>query len=716
MSTDKHYNDIRLARFKGFQTSDDKRDRVSVIALFLSLWALCIICVFITSKILLPNVTRGGLPSWAKDVEKTCRSDRSKWEAESDIYAEESFAYMVLGDDHRPIYVAQLDDSSENDPKEVIEENPSPEEENANEEQSNDDVAPQTVSQPWNGVDVIGNAGRRPFTPFADDPNGYVRHQGKYVVYISADDKIVSKNDLLFETTGNGDERRYTSAFYALLAYERYINKIECATANMRTLLCTCIVIGAILLAFGYCLFSMRKHLFDSIKELMLCGTCLFIHILCILLALVVSPKMGGGSAASLFALMPLGLGAALTSNLLGRRVGTYAGLLLSVITPLLLGGAFKFQLLIQVFMSSVIAIMMFHNVQKRTQYLLGGIAIMVNAVVFTIFYGFMRNLPWLWKSFDPFWTNILGLSTINALAIIMLVLLLTPVLEKLFGVTTFVTFKENYNQDHKLMKRLQNEAPGTFEHCITVARIAADSARAIDIDEQVVESCAYFHDIGKLNDPKLFAENLLSGDENPHDKLSSLESCAILREHVRYGMELAKKNHLPPIIQETIEQHHGNGLMRGFYAKAQKQAEEAGQPAPEKAEYSYIGRRPRRPEVILVFMADFCEAAIRASVKHWPQITYALIRGKIEELVDAKMQEHQFDNSMLSLSDLHKVIDRMSDTFCVIYHVRPDYSENKTVMFTGSLKRTASQSDKAAQKASVANPEEASGAQSEGK
>ena len=340
--------------------------------------------------------------------------------------------------------------------------------------------------------------------------------------------------------------------------------------------------------------------------------------------------------------------------------------------------------------MSSVIAIVMFHDVQKRTQYLLGGIAIMVNSVVFTLFYGFMRNLPWLWESFSPFWLNILGLSAINALAIIVLVLLLTPVLEKLFGVTTFVTFKENYNQDHKLMKRLQSEAPGTFEHCITVARIAAESDRAIGLDEQITESCAYFHDIGKLNDPKLFAENLLAGEENPHDKLSTLESCAILREHVRFGLELARKNHLPPIIQETIEQHHGNGLMTGFYAKAARQAEEAGQSIPEKAEYSYTGRKPQRPEVVLVFLADFCEAAIRASVKHWEVPSSSLIRRKIEDLVDAKMNEHQFDHAMLTMSDLHKVIDRMVETFCIIYHLRPEYSENKTVFFSANSAQNA--------------------------
>lgn len=672
MFTDKDRAGSYGAKHKAVPMPNAKRDKVSVFALFLSLWAVCVLCVFITSKILLPSVSRGGLPEWAQNVEKRCWGERADWFAESDIFAEESFAYVILGDDRRPIDASQLGDAKADSKAINVSEEEEPPIPEVDAPDSGEEPASVTVGSKLHLINVIGNN---------------ERHQGKYVIYVTADERIVRKGDKLYSTeiTEQGDDRHFTDKLYALLAYEQYLYKIECAAANMRSLLASCIIIGAVLLAFGYCLFSMRAHLFDSIKELMLCGTCMFIHILCILLALVVSPKMSGGSSLSLFALMPLGLGAALTSNLLGRRVGTYTGILLSVITPLLLGGTFKFHLLIQAFMSSVIAIVMFHDVQKRAQYLLGGIAILLNAVIFTLFYGYMRELSWLWESFSPFWLNIMGLSAINALSIIMLVLLLTPVLEKLFGVTTFVTFKENYNQDHKLMKRLQNEAPGTFEHCITVARIAADSARAVGLDEQITESCAYFHDIGKLNDPKLFAENLLAGEENPHDKLSTLESCAILREHVRYGLELAKKHHLPPIIQETIEQHHGNGLMTGFYLKAARLALETGQPEPEKAEYSYTGRRPKRPEVVLVFLADFCEAAVRASVKHWEEPTSELVRKKIEELVDTKMSEHQFDNAMLTMSDLRKVLDRMVETFCTIYHLRPEYTQNKTVIRASS-------------------------------
>ena len=657
-------------------TPDTRRDVVSVFALFLCLWAVCVVTIFVTSKILLPSVTRGGLPSWAQDVEKTCADNRADWHAESDIFAEESFAYVILGDDRRPIDESQI----END----VTEQPSQNDKDASQEpEDTDETTAQPARNRLHRVNIIGPAGKAE------------RHQGKYVIYIAGDERIVKKGDLLFSTeiSEQGDIRHFTPELYALLAYEQYFNGLE--STNMHKLIYSCIIVGVILLAFGYCLFAMREHLFDSVKELMLCGTCLFIHIICILLSLVVFPKFGGGSSFSLFALMPLGLGAALSSNLLGRRVGTFTGLLLAVITPLLLGGMFKFHLLIQVFMSSVVAILMFHDVQKRSQYLLGGIAIMLTAIIFTLFYGYMREISWLWEGFRPFWADILGFSAINALAIIMLVLLLTPVLEKIFGVTTFVTFKENYNQDHKLMKRLQNEAPGTFEHCITVARIAAESARAIGLDEQVVESCAFFHDIGKLNDPKMYAENLLAGEENPHDKLSTLESCAILREHVRYGLELARKSHLPPIIQETIEQHHGNGLMTGFYAKAVKLAEESGQPAPEKAEYSYTGRRPQRPEVVLVFLADFCEAAIRANVKRWDEPSYSLVRNKIEELVEAKMNGHQFDSAMLTMSDLHKVIDRMVETFCSIYHLRPEYAENKTVIMTAPVKRGDNRTDK---------------------
>ena len=151
-------------RRKTMRTPDTRRDVVSVFALFLSLWAACVVTILITSKILLPSVTRGGLPSWAQDVERKCREDGSEWKAESDVYAEESFAYIKLDDERRPQEVIQSGGKREKDVASKVDDTEeaiaSPEEDHS------PDANADSLVKNLHAIDVIGNAGRKSFSPF----------------------------------------------------------------------------------------------------------------------------------------------------------------------------------------------------------------------------------------------------------------------------------------------------------------------------------------------------------------------------------------------------------------------------------------------------------------------------------------------------------------------------------------------------------------------
>jgi hypothetical protein len=245
------------------------------------------------------------------------------------------------------------------------------------------------------------------------------------------------------------------------------------------------------------------------------------------------------------------------------------------------------------------------------------------------------------------------------------------------FDVTTVFTLNELNNRDHPLLERLLKQAPGTYEHSLSVARLASDAARAIGANSRLTETCAYFHDIGKLCNPKMFAENLLNDEANPHDGMPPLESAAVLRQHVRYGLELAKKSHLPHEVIEAVEQHHGTSIMAFFAEQAKRQAEATGEPCPDMSQFAYPGPLPKRTEVVLVSIADVCEAAVRASARKWPEVTSQLIREKVSSLVMLKLQSGQLNDAKLVISSLHKIIDAMVESLCVIYHVRPEYPES---------------------------------------
>ena len=386
-----------------------------------------------------------------------------------------------------------------------------------------------------------------------------------------------------------------------------------------------------------------------------------------------------GGSSFSLFALMPVALGASLCANLMGRRIGMCTAILLSALTPVLVGGEWQFQLFVQCVATSLIGVLVFQKVQLRKQFLLGGFLIILTVLVLTIFFCIQRDLLYLLDR--NFLLTLLVMSLINASIVIFGMLVFPPIFERLFDVTTVFTLNELNNRDHALLKRLAMEAPGTYEHSMVVARLAADAAKAAGLNEKLAETCAYFHDIGKLFAPRKFAENLLVGDENPHDSMTPQESCSILREHIRYGEALARKAHLPGPVREAIVQHHGTGVMRGFYAHACQVAEMNGMPVPDEKEYSYTnGQLPIRAEVVLVSIADACEAAVRSAVHNTQTPSSTLIRDVVNSILRDKFSSCQLDHSHLTLEKLHLAVDKIMETLYAIHHVRPAYPQMPAV------------------------------------
>lgn len=239
--------------------------------------------------------------------------------------------------------------------------------------------------------------------------------------------------------------------------------------------------------------------------------------------------------------------------------------------------------------------------------------------------------------------------------------------LSRPFGIITRVELMELAQLHHPLLRRLQDEAPGTFQHSILVGNMAERAAARIGADPLLVRVGAYYHDIGKLVAPAFFVENIPAGSESPHEGLDPLQSTRVIHQHVSGGAELARKEGLPEAVVRFIPEHHGTRVMTFFYRKAAQD-----DPQIDEELFRYPGPRPTSRESALVMLADGSEASVRASSDHSPQ----RIRAIVEDIIKERIDERQFDDCDISLRDLRIVADTYSATLAAVFHPRVEYPE----------------------------------------
>ncbi|MGB4442590.1 MAG: HDIG domain-containing metalloprotein [Coriobacteriia bacterium] len=356
--------------------------------------------------------------------------------------------------------------------------------------------------------------------------------------------------------------------------------------------------------------------------------------------------------------LMPAPLAAILATLLQGPRPAIVLTLLTTV-AGLLLGFAGGVQVVATV-LSSLAAIAALSRVTQRSHlFYLGGFLIVALGLI-----SFGASLASGNTPTDALSAGLNGLASGMVTAVLMVGLL--PFFEFVFGVTTDITLLELGNPSHPLLKRLMTEAPGTYSHSVMTANLAETAAEAIGANQLLARVGAYFHDIGKVVRPAFFVENQ-AGGENPHDATSPSLSARIITAHVREGVELAEEHGLPPEVTDIVRQHHGTSVVGYFYDKASKK----GGPLLE-ADFRYDGRRPTTREAALVMMADMAEAGVRSLQNPTPEKIEAMIR----KMVRAKMDDHQFDETDLSVADIESVIMVYARMLASVYHPRIEYPE----------------------------------------
>jgi len=310
-------------------------------------------------------------------------------------------------------------------------------------------------------------------------------------------------------------------------------------------------------------------------------------------------------------------------------------------------------------FFSGLAGLLVVNRAERFNRFLSAGIAVAGTTAI--VLFGFWM-LDTLHTLRDA--AFLLMSSGINGIVSSLLTVGTFVLLGSVFNISTRLQLMELAQLNQPLLRRLQEEAPGTFHHSILVGNLGERAADLIGADSLLVRVGCYYHDIGKLSRPAFFIENQLGG-ENPHDSLDPITSNHIVQEHVRFGGELARKHHLPDRVRAFTVEHHGTRLVAFFYRKAA-----ADDPQIDPALFTYPGPRPQSKETAIAMLADSTEAVVRSSPDHGFEKIDELVEGVIAE----RLAEGQFDDCDLTLRDLRTIADSFKITLRAIYHPRIEY------------------------------------------
>ncbi len=241
--------------------------------------------------------------------------------------------------------------------------------------------------------------------------------------------------------------------------------------------------------------------------------------------------------------------------------------------------------------------------------------------------------------------------------------------LEKTFGFTSDVTLVELSNINNSLLREMSEVAPGTFQHSLQMANLAAAAANRIGGKSQLVRTGALYHDIGKMVNPAFFTEN--QSGVNPHKSLNYEQSAQVIINHVVDGLKLAEKHNLPKVIKDFILTHHGKGLTKYFYIsyKNEHPDEEV-----DQEKFRYPGINPFTKEQAILMMADAVEAASRSL----PEYTEESISMLVDKIIDTQVSEGYFKECPITFKDIAIVKALFKEKLKTMYHTRISYPELK--------------------------------------
>jgi cyclic-di-AMP phosphodiesterase PgpH len=348
-----------------------------------------------------------------------------------------------------------------------------------------------------------------------------------------------------------------------------------------------------------------------------------------------------------------------LLATLISQRVGIISSLLLSLIVfsiPDIDVYTFIFS-----FLSGITATYLIRNAEKRIDLVAATLQLALIVALIMVIIGLFQQKEATW------YLKAAGVGVVYAFISGALNLALLPALEHLLNAPTVFRLRELSDTTTPLFKRMMTVAPGTYSHSMSVANLAESACREIGANHLLARVGAYYHDIGKMDQPDYFIEN--QQERNRHDDLTPNLSVAVIKSHVKIGKERAKELKLPPEVVEIVSDHHGSDVISYFYQQALKKGANA---VPE--EFSYNGTPPKSKESAVVMLADTIEAQSRTVKKPTVQ--------KFEKMVwDAimyKVSRKQMSNTELSFKDIEIIKNTFVQVLTGHFHNRIEYPDQK--------------------------------------
>ena len=242
---------------------------------------------------------------------------------------------------------------------------------------------------------------------------------------------------------------------------------------------------------------------------------------------------------------------------------------------------------------------------------------------------------------------------------------ILMPYLSYVFEDSSVLLWAELSNPNQPLLKDLITKAPGTYHHSLMVANISANCVEAIGGDSQLARVACYYHDIGKLEHPFFFIENLPGHMESPHNMISAEESAQIIFNHVTKGVEILTQHQLPQAVIDICAQHHGTTLMKYFYAEALKN-----NPDVKEEDFRYPGPKPQTKEAAIINIVDSAEAATRAM----KEPTLEKVEALVHSIIVNRLEDEQFVECDITMKEIVIVEKMIVTSLNGTFHSRIEY------------------------------------------
>jgi len=336
----------------------------------------------------------------------------------------------------------------------------------------------------------------------------------------------------------------------------------------------------------------------------------------------------------------------------------------------------------IYTFATSLCSVVIVHKIEKRIDLVFASIVLALYNIVILVLIIVIFN-----ETFTNMGRSLVGVAVNGFISGILTLGFLTP-LEMILNTASVFRLMDLSDLNNPLMQKMRVNANGTNQHSLMVAQLAENACREIGANALLARVGAYYHDIGKIEQPLYFVEN--QQGENKHDEINPTLSATVLKSHVKKGVEKAKQLHLPSSVIDIIAEHHGNSVMAYFYNEAKEK-----DPTLTPEDFSYPGNPPSTKESAVVMLADTVEAACRTlenpSVPRLEKFITTLINGKVEH--------NQLDNCNLTFRDVSKIKEAFVQVLAGYYHSRIRYPDQKNASEVENQKDEQKETQKDEQK-----------------